>query len=157
MTEYMEQISDADLDRADRERIVRLRHRTANLDGLFDAVADFVKMSRSARAWPSSARVADQMVEALHTLLTALVEAADSGDAADRDMLLALLGHRDEMMERMRRRVLREDPDLPPQAQEALFSTTLLFERIVWLARRSALLLASGPEASAAAQTAAAA
>jgi phosphate:Na+ symporter len=148
MTEYMGQISDADLDRADRERIVRLRHRTANLDGLFDAVADFVKMSRSARAWPSSARVADQMVEALHALLTALVEATDSGDTADRDILLALLGHRDEMMERMRRRVLREDPDLPPQAQEALFSTTMLFERIVWLARRSALLLTSEPIAA---------
>jgi hypothetical protein len=47
------------------------------------------------------------------------------------------------MMDRMRRRVLREDPDMPPKAQEALFSTTMLFERIVWLARRNALLLTS--------------
>jgi hypothetical protein len=47
------------------------------------------------------------------------------------------------MMERMRRRVLREDPDMSPKAQEvqeALFSTTMLFWRIVWLARRGALL-----------------
>jgi phosphate:Na+ symporter len=157
MTEYIEQIGEADLDRAARERVVRLQHRIANLNALFDAVGDFVEMSQSARGWPSSARVAEQMIEALHTLLMALVEATGSGDAADRDMLLALLGHRDEMMERMRRRVLREDPDMPPKAQEALFSTTMLFERIVWLARRSALLLASGPEAGAVAPTAAAA
>jgi phosphate:Na+ symporter len=146
MTEYIEQISDADLDRGARERVVRLQHRIANLSALFDAVGDFVKMSLSARVWPSSARVADQMIEALHTLLTTLVEATGSGDATDRDMLLALLGHRDEMMERMRRRVLREDPDMPPKAQEALFSTTMLFERIVWLARRGALLLSTEPE-----------
>jgi phosphate:Na+ symporter len=147
MTEYMEHISEADLDRIERERVVRLQHRIANLNALFDAVGDFVEMSQSARGWPSSARVADQMIEALHTLLTALVEATGSGDATDREMLLALLGHRDEMMERMRRRVLRDDPDMPPKAQEALFSTTMLFERIVWLARRSALLLSAGPAA----------
>jgi hypothetical protein len=43
--------------------------------------------------------------------------------------------------------VLRENPDLPAKAQELLFATTILFERIVWLARRSTLLLsASGAE-----------
>ena len=60
------------------------------------------------------------------------------------------------MMERMRRRVLQEDPDMSPKAQEALFSTTMLFERIVWLARRSALLL-DAPAAGAEAPLAAAA
>ena len=45
------------------------------------------------------------------------------------------------VMERMRRRVLQENPELPAQAQESLFATTMLFERIVWLARRNALLI----------------
>jgi phosphate:Na+ symporter len=148
MTEYIERIGEADLDRADRERIVRLQHRTENLRGMFDAVDDFVNAARTARQWPSSARVAGSMVEALHVLLTALVEATESGDPADRALVLSLAGHRDEMMERMRRRVLREDPDMSPKAQEALFSITMLFERIVWLARRSALLL-DGPAAGA--------
>jgi hypothetical protein len=31
----------------------------------------------------------------------------------------------------MRRRVLQENPDLPADAQESLFATTMLFERIV--------------------------
>ena len=62
-------------------------------------------------------------------------------------MLLALLGHRDELMERIRRRVLREDPNMPSKAQEALFSTTMLFERVVWLARRCAILLNPDPAA----------
>lgn len=143
MANYIERISEASLDRSDRERVVRIQHRTANLTALFEAIDEFVTSSRVAREWPSSGRVADQMIEALHTLLTALVEATASEDATDHEVLLSLLGHRDEMMERMRQRVLREDPDMPPKAQESLFSTTMLFERIVWLARRSALLLAS--------------
>ncbi len=143
MANYIEQISEAGLDRADRERVVRFQHRTANLTSLFEAIDEFVTTSRAAREWPTSARVADQMIEALHALLTALVEATASEDETDREILLSLLGHRDEMMERIRQRVLREDPDMPPKAQEALFSTTMLFERIIWLGRRSALLLTS--------------
>jgi hypothetical protein len=44
-------------------------------------------------------------------------------------------------MERIRQRVLREDPEMPPAAQEPLFTTTMLFERIVWLTRQTAMLL----------------
>jgi phosphate:Na+ symporter len=85
------------------------------------------------------------MVESLHTLLCALFDASSSADAADHDLILNLLGHRDELMERIRQRVLREDPDMPSKAQEALFSATMLFERIIWLARRNALLLSPEP------------
>ena len=56
-------------------------------------------------------------------------------------MVLSLLGHRDEMTERIRQRVLREDPNMPTKSQEALFAATMLFEGVVWLARRCAILL----------------
>ena len=81
------------------------------------------------------------MIESLHTLLTALADATASNDPSDREFTLALLGQRDELMERIRRRMLGEDPDMPLRAQEALFAATMLFERAVWLARRNALLL----------------
>jgi len=86
------------------------------------------------------------MVEAMHALLGALVDATASEDPAEQQMVLSMLGHRDELMERMRRRVLQENPDLPTEAQESLFATTMLFERIIWLARRNALLIL--PEAA---------
>ena len=125
----------------DRERVIRLQHRASNLGALFDALGNFITVSGTARQWPSSGRVADQMVEALHALLSALVDAVASDDPADRELVLALLGHRDELMERIRQRVLREDPAMPPAAQEALFTATMLFERIVWLARQTTMLL----------------
>lgn len=154
MAGYLEAILGADVERNDRERVIRLQHRTSNLGALFDALGNFVAASGTARQWPSSGRVAGQMVEALHALLTALVDAVASDDPADRELVLALLGHRDELMERIRQRVLREDPAMPPAAQEALFTATMLFERIVWLARQTTMLLVpAAPVANEAART----
>ena len=126
---------------SDRERVVRLQHRAANLNAMHESLEEFAAACLSARQWPSSARVADQMIESLHALLAALVESAAANDPDEQELVLSLLGHRDEMMERIRQRVLREDPNMPAKAQEALFAATMLFERVVWLARRCAILL----------------
>lgn len=147
MAAYIDSILESNADRDDRERAIRLQHRTANLSALFDALSEFRGAVLAAKEWPSSASVAESMTEALHALLSALVDATGSEDVAEREFVLSLLANRDELMERMRQRILRENPDLPVKAQEALFSATMLFERIVWLSRRTALLLAS-PERS---------
>jgi hypothetical protein len=142
MASYLESILDCGPNRAERERVVRLQHRTANLAALYEALDEFAAAAGAARNWPSSGRVADQIVEALHMLLAALVEAVKSEDAAERELVMSLLRNRDELMERIRRRVLSEDPDMPTEAQSALFAATTLFERIVWLARQNTMLLA---------------
>jgi phosphate:Na+ symporter len=141
MTGYLESINESSLDRAEREKVVRLQHRTANLNAMQEGLDEFVTACLAARQWPSSGLLADQMIESLHALLNSLVDATVSDDPADHEMILSLLGHRDQMMERIRQRVLREDPNMPPKPQEALFAATMLFERVVWLARRSAILL----------------
>jgi hypothetical protein len=69
----------------------------------------------------SSGRVADQMVESLHTLLYALLDASSSHDPSDHELILNLLGQRDELMERIRQRVLREDPDMPSRRRRQYF------------------------------------
>lgn len=143
MARFLGSILESNLERDDREKAVRLQHRTANLNALYESLDEFVQSCKLARQWPSSGRVADQMIEALHTLLMALADAAETDDPSEREMTLALLTHRDELMERIRRRVLREDPDMPAKAQEALFATTMLFERVIWLGRRTALLFSS--------------
>jgi len=153
ISEYLKEVLEASLDRSDRDRVIRLQHRIENLTALFDGLSEFRGSVVEAKQWPSSASISENMVEALHALLLALVDATKSEDKAEREFVLSLLGHRDELMERMRRRVLRENPELPPKAQEAMFAVTMLFERIVWLARRSTLLLAS-PEVATAEQAA---
>ncbi len=156
MSRYLDAIMEAGPARADIERLMRLQHRTTNLGSLYDSLDEFVAAAAKSRQWASSGRVADQMIEAMHALLGALVDATASEDAGEQQLVLSMLGHRDELMERMRRRVLQENPDLPAQAQESLFATTMLFERIIWLARRNALLILpeAGDEAAALAASA---
>jgi phosphate:Na+ symporter len=146
MSRYLDGIMEASPARADIEKLMRLQHRTANLGSLYDSLDEFVAAAAKSRQWEASGRVSDQMIEAMHALLGALVDATTSEDATEQQLVLSMLGHRDELMERMRRRVLQENPDLPAEAQESLFATTMLFERIVWLARRNALLIL--PEAA---------
>ncbi|MCK9914413.1 Na/Pi symporter [Microbacteriaceae bacterium K1510] len=155
MARFLGSILESNLERANREKATRLQHRTANLNALYESLDEFIQTCKLARQSPSSGRVADQMIEALHALLMALADAADTDDLSEREMTLALLTYRDELMERIRQRVLREDPDMPAKAQEALFAATMLFERIIWLARRTALLFS--PERGAAHQPLAAA
>jgi phosphate:Na+ symporter len=141
MSRYLEDILDVGLDRADVAKLVRLQHRTENLRLLYDSLAEFVAVAEKARTWASSGNVANQMIEAMHALLSALTDATASEDPDEQKLVLSMLGHRDELMERIRRRVLQENPDLPAAAQESLFVATMLFERIIWLARRGALLI----------------
>jgi phosphate:Na+ symporter len=141
MSRYLDAIMEAGPARADIEKLMRLQHRATNLGALYDSLDELVAAAMKSRQWESSGRVADQMIEAMHALLGALVDATASEDAAEQQFVLSMLGHRDELMERMRRRVLQENPELPAEAQESLFATTMLFERIVWLARRNALLI----------------
>lgn len=147
MADYLEAIGDGNPDKDDRAQIAKLQHRTSNLSAMHESLGDFVKACRIAQQWPSSGRVAGQMIESLHMTLTALADTAASRDPTDREFLMSLLGHRDELMERIRQTVLKEDPLMPPKAQEALFSATMLFERIIWLARRSAtqMVVAGSP------------
>ena len=156
MSVYMEQILGSNLDREDRERIVRLQHRVANLNSMFESLDEFVAASLDARKTASSGRAADQMIESLHSLLSALVDASASGDPDELQFLLTLLGHRDEIMEKIRQRVMRDDPNMPIGSQTALFAATMLFERVIWLARRNALLLTSAPAGTPAVQAEAA-
>jgi phosphate:Na+ symporter len=147
MAAYLDSIRERDLERTERDAVLRLQHRTQNLGAIYETLDEFVATCQAARGWPSSERVVDQMVESLHALLSTIVDATASEDAADRELMLSLLGHRDEMMERIRQRVLREDPDMQEKAREALFAATMLFERVIWLVRRSALLLFPDPSA----------
>ncbi len=103
---------------------------------LHQEIADLAGAAPSAAALPTSGR----MVEALHAMLTEVAEHAASLGADDPEIVLALLGHRDEIMEEVRMR-LATDPDASSDAHSALFRMTMLFERVVWLARQLVVAL----------------
>jgi phosphate:Na+ symporter len=100
-----------------------------NAAELHDALAELAAIAPRA----ASISTTDHLIESLHAILTVVAEHAETPDADDPDLVLALLGHRDNLMEELRTRLAA---DLPPQAQDALLRMTIVFERALWLARR---------------------
>ncbi len=83
----------------------------------------------------------DGLVESLHVLLLTLQDAVRSGGPDDLAVLQALTGDRSELMHSIRSRLLAATT-MDGATREALLSAISLFERLVWLLRRYALLLA---------------
>jgi phosphate:Na+ symporter len=108
---------------------------------LHQALDEFSTAAAMAVNTASGNTTVTHMIESLHLLLTVLVDAASSEDADDQEMALTLLAQRNELMEGLRKRLLGEDSQASPKTQEALFKTTVLFERILWLARDGLMAL----------------
>ena len=131
------------------DRAVALEAAATGLTALRQTLGEFgdsVEACRD-RATPALLNVLQQLAESLHLLLGQLAAVAASGDAEDAAQLLALTADRSEMMDGLRRRVARADPDLAYGGQDLLFRATAQFERAVWLTRRQALMLASADTA----------
>ena len=128
---YLASLLDAPLAR-DQVAVALLLDDAANNAGaLHEALADYAQEATHVRAVPTAQR----LNEALHLLLSAVADHADSLGAEEPELVLALLGHRDRLMEDLRQR-LSAQSELTAEEQNALFRMTVLFERIVWLARR---------------------
>ena len=127
-----------------REAVVaamRLQRAVDNINALHQALEEFVAASRAADGSQGAATVG-RMVESLHMLLEVLVDIASSDSAEEQEMSLTLLGERDKVIEGVRTRLMADAADAPAKVQEALFRTTFLFERILWLARDTAQVFA---------------
>jgi phosphate:Na+ symporter len=108
-----------------------LRETVAELSGVLEQAA------RRGEADPISALV-PALAETLHLLLSELHDAALSGDAEDVLTLRRLAADRSDMMDGVRRRVFRAGNELAQGGHDLLFRATSLFERAVWLIRRTA-------------------
>ncbi|WP_371346596.1 Na+/Picotransporter [Ancylobacter sp. IITR112] len=128
---YLAALLDAPLAR-DQVAVALLLDDAANNAGaLHEALADYAHEAAVARAVPTAQR----LNEALHLLLGAVADHAESLGAEEPELVLALLGHRDRLMEDLRQKLSAEG-ELAAEQQNALFRMTVLFERIVWLSRR---------------------
>jgi phosphate:Na+ symporter len=118
-------------------RAMRMQHVLDNIVALHEATAEFQRAVGVAQA--DAGEAVGRLVESLHMLLEVLQEIAANHDSAEREMSLALLGDRRSVIEGLRTRLMSASGDA--KVQEALFRSTVLFERILWLARDTAVAL----------------
>ncbi|MDR6953038.1 phosphate:Na+ symporter [Ancylobacter sp. 3268] len=128
---YLAALLDGQMSRRQIAVALLLDDAAANVGALHDALGEFAEVAGPAQALPTARR----LIESLHALLGAVAEHGESLGAEDPEMVLSLLGHRDQVMEALRQRLSSQNAVTPMQ-QDALFRMTILFERIVWLARQ---------------------
>lgn len=119
------------------EDAIRAQNRLALLDDLRDTVHGLVSTLDGAEVSPALAGLTHGVVESLHFVVQSLGE---QPDADGLDMLLAMTADRGEMMERVRRTLTAGEAALGRAEQDVLYAVTTLFERGIWLVRRTAML-----------------
>jgi phosphate:Na+ symporter len=119
---YLTTLLDNQPGRTELATALLLEDATGNITSLNEAIAELVSTIPLAAALPTTG----SLIEALHALLMMVADYAE--DLDDPEMVLHLLGDRDQLMEDLRQRL--------PAMQDAVFRMTILFERVVWLARR---------------------
>jgi phosphate:Na+ symporter len=128
---YLASLLDNQPNRNEVASALQLKEAADNAGDLHEAVAELVAAVPVITSLPITAN----LVEALHVLLAVVADHAESLGADDPDFVLGLFGDRDELMEELRQR-FASGAGVGVEIQDALFRVTVLFERIIWLARR---------------------
>ena len=122
------------------ERIFEARSQALALQSLQDTLLEFATQLGTV---PEAERppLAMHMVEGLHMLLGLAADASANAkgepDEDAKEMLYGMTAERGGLMDRVRKELLGGAQSF--SGREALLSTTLLFERLLWLLRQGAL------------------
>lgn len=117
---------------------VALHHQALveNVRTLQDTLHDFTEVVEGFDEVPP---LAFALSESLRAITLSLADATD-GPAEDLDLIIALAGDRSEMLNRIRRQLAAAALGTGTDARQLLLATSL-FERAIWLVRRSAIAL----------------
>lgn len=118
------------------QQISQLAERTELLALLGDSIRELADGMRDSLTSGALATLTAGMAEALHAVLLSTVDAIESPDTANLEVLHHLTADRGELMEGIRRSLLRGEQTLTLEEHQALFTSTRLFERIILLLRQ---------------------
>ncbi len=121
------------------EHMVNLHARNDLIANLQEATLEFSQKLDKHFPEPDAKQLRHNLTESLHLILQLLADATieDNNDAE----LLMLSQDRTQTMEQVRRQYIQAETQLSAETKHRLFATTALFERLVWLVHRYALLL----------------
>ncbi len=147
--EFLTDLLDSNPSREVTVDIVGVQKRNEILLALIGSARDYVATVASAGPRPEDdklGRLLFVLNESLHAILLVASDAVTTRDEVDMLVLFNLTSDRSAQMEKIRRQVM-EVGDVSPNDHNALYASTTLFERILWLTRRYASVM-TGQEAA---------
>lgn len=141
--DFLTEIVDSNSSRDVLTDVFDMQKRNEILVGLIAAVSDYVRVVE--RAGPRAdddkfGRLLFAFGESIHTILMIAEDAFTTRDKGDLELLLNFTSDRSAQMEAIRRRIM-DVGDVTPADHDTLYASTTLFERVLWLIRRYAVLV----------------
>lgn len=141
--DFLTEIIDNNSSRDVLTSVFDMQKRNEILVSLIAAVNDYVRVvGRSGARMEEDkfGRLLFALGESVHTILMLASDAFAAKDKDDLDLLLNFTSDRSTQMEGIRRRIM-EVGDITPADHDTLYASTTLFERMLWLIRRYAVLV----------------
>jgi hypothetical protein len=125
--------------RAESETIIQqvsqLEERSELLAMLGDSIRELADSMRDSTTSSALAALTAAMAEGLHVVLLSTIDAMESPDQSNLEVLHHLTADRSRLMDGIRRSLLRGEQTLTIEEHQALFTSTRLFARIILLLR----------------------
>ena len=118
------------------QQIAQLAERNGLLAMLGDSIRELADSMRDSPKAGALATLTADMAEGLHVVLLSTIDAIESPDQSNLEVLHHLTADRSQVMESIRRSLLRGEHTLTIEEHQALFTSTRLFERIILLLRQ---------------------
>jgi phosphate:Na+ symporter len=141
--DFLTEIIDNNSSRDVLTSVFDMQKRNEILVSLIAAVNDYVRVVGRPGARMEEdkfGRLLFALGESVHTILMLASDAFAAKDKDDLDLLLNFTSDRSTQMEGIRRRIM-EVGDITPADHDTLYASTTLFERMLWLIRRYAVLV----------------
>jgi phosphate:Na+ symporter len=145
---FLNELADSGATRDGLEAIANRQARNNLLQSIHESLNELGEALASPFEAAAMQSLSSNLSEGLAALLMAAEDAVQSGDAEDLALLQQLTADRDSLVDQMRRRVIGADKTLSAHDQRTLYTITSLFERVVWMLRRYAALLAAAATAA---------
>jgi hypothetical protein len=142
VAQFMAELPGSTESSAMMQEAARLAERNELLAMLGDSIRELADSMRDSTKSGALATLSASLAEGLHLVLVSAIDAIESPDPHNLEMLHHLTADRSQMMEAIRKSLMRGEQTLTIEEHQALFTSTRLFERIIKLLRQLQLGLA---------------
>ncbi|MBN2187696.1 MAG: Na/Pi cotransporter family protein [Dehalococcoidia bacterium] len=140
---FLADLLNKNLSPATSGRGLNLQNRHSLIVSIEDNVYQMVQTIGHTKYSGALQNLIHSVTEGLHTVLLTTVDAMESSEESEVDLLISITEDRGSLIERIRKTYLKSEKALESQDKSILFYLTSLYERVVWLIRRWATLLKS--------------
>jgi phosphate:Na+ symporter len=138
---FLTDLVDQSLSSSSSERLLNIQNRHSMIISLEDNLYRMVNTIGESSFAGTSEKLSQNLVEGLDAILLTTIDAMESEDEADQELLINLTQDRGKTMEKIRKNYLSHESELDLQSKTTLLYLTNIFERMVWMIHRLSQLL----------------